>query len=543
VGKIALTDIKWFLIMGIEKIDEAADISQLHNNRIITNLMFMIWQSRKDLQQAFDINTKSGQEGFINWYDLSVTREYGISITNEEASDCKVSDKDHNTTAGYSPLGQAYSYIFRFESKLSRASQCLPEFIRLRLKKIWLRSLSYAASLTANSSKNNQYPFSQFADPDILLPSNHFSGENGVSLIGYAHAELGMGEHVRMSAAALAETSVSFGVVNFDIGLPARHRASLDHGSLIESNRFKVNLFHINADQMLLTYCHLGKAFFENRYNIGYWAWELAKCPEDWKPILGLVDEVWAPSKFIQQAFSGITDLPVIHMPLCVSLPAFPKYSREYFSLPARTFLFVFAFDFFSYINRKNPFAAILAFKLAFPMDRTDVGLVIKVMNGDKKSSNWQRMMDLIDKDPRIFVLNQTMDRKEVLGLFDVCDCFISLHRSEGFGRGPAEAMLLGKPVIVTNYSGNIDFTLANNSCLVDFHLIPVESDQYIFSEDQVWADPDVEHAAWYMHKLVDEPDFYHKIGLAGSSYLKSNYNQSVIGNLYQKRLTELHLI
>jgi FkbM family methyltransferase len=364
----------------------------------------------------------------------------------------------------------------------------------------------------------------------------------GANLIGYAHAELGMGEHVRMSAAALEGTSVQFGVVNFDVGVASRQGATLEHGEVIPDNRFAANIFHINADQMFIAYCRLGREFFANKYNIGYWAWELAKCPADWLPVLKMMDEVWAPSRFIQQAFVERADIPVEYMPLCVTLPEFNRLDRRHFDLPDRAFMFLYAFDFFSFLDRKNPFAAIRAFKRAFPEGKSDVCLVLKVMNGKDESPLWVNMMQLIDGDPRIVVINRTLNRNEMLALLDTSDCFLSLHRSEGFGRGPAEAMYLGKPVIVTNYSGNTDFTLADNSCLVDFKLIPVEDGQYPCHQGQRWADADVEHAAWYMKKLYADRAYASDLGARGKAYIHENFNQRTVGAIYESRLKKLGL-
>lgn len=528
--------------MGVEKIDAPAELEQFLGDRSVTNLMLLVWHSRKDLQQAFDIHTRAGQKAFVNWYDVSSSREYGIALSGAAQTGTNSSNGNAGQARRFSPW-LLYSRLFALESRLARASRWLPKWIRTRAKHAWLRLMSRAALATARSANNHEVhmPGSETKSTLPAFPSQE--GDKGVNLIGYAHAELGMGEHVRMSAAAFSETTVPFGVVNFNIGVQSRQKASLDHGALSESNRYRANLFHINADQMLLAFSHLGRSFFERRYNIGYWAWELAKCPEEWVPVFGMVDEIWAPSRFIQNAFAERTNLPVVYMPLCVTLPAVPKYSRKYFGLPEEPFLFLFTFDFFSYIDRKNPFASILAFQEAFDRNRNDVGLVIKVMNGDVKSADWGRMVQLIDGDPRIVVVNRNMDRSEILGLFDVCDCFVSLHRSEGFGRGPAEAMYLGKPVIVTNYSGNTDFTLPDNSCLVDFQLVAVGKGQYPFEEGQVWADPSVEHAAWYMNKCVTDSEYCQRLGRAGADYIHNHYNQRLIGGMYQQRLSELGVV
>jgi glycosyltransferase involved in cell wall biosynthesis len=364
----------------------------------------------------------------------------------------------------------------------------------------------------------------------------------GANLIGYAHAEIGMGEHVRMSAAALEKTTVQFGVVNFNAGVASRQMATLDHGKVVSGNPFAANIFHVNADQMFVAYRHLGDRFFSNRYNIGYWAWELAKCPPESRFASKIMDEIWAPSRFIQQAFGESADIPVEYMPLCVVLPEFERLGRQHFGLPGRAFVFLYTFDFLSFLERKNPFAAIRAFKLAFPDRRAESCLVLKVINGKDESPLWASMIQLIDGDPRIVVINRTLNRSELLALFETSDCFLSLHRSEGFGRGPAEAMYLGKPVIVTNYSGNTDFTLADNSCLVDFKLIPVEKGQYPCYQGQQWADADVQHAAWYMKKLNADSAYASDVGARGRAYIHENFNQRAIGANYESRLKKLGL-
>jgi glycosyltransferase involved in cell wall biosynthesis len=379
---------------------------------------------------------------------------------------------------------------------------------------------------------------------ESTLAPRPLSGKVGTNLIGYVHAELGMGEHVRMSAAAFSKVGTDFCVVNFNHGVASRQDAKLEHGKVDDHAHYRTNIFHVNADQMLLSYAKLGHNFFANRYNIGYWAWELSKCPEEWYEVVDLVDEIWAPSKFIQSAFAEITGKPVIYMPLCVSLPTNKKdYFRKDFGLSDGVYLFLYTFDFFSYMDRKNPFAAIRAFKVGFPHGSEPVALVLKVMNGVDSDPRWIEMLELIGGDQRIIIINKTLDRDALLGLFSVCDAYVSLHRSEGFGRGPAEAMYLGKPVIVTNYSGNTDFTLLDNSCLVDYRLIPVEVEQYVFEKGQVWADPNIEHAAWFMQKLFNDRGYADRVGQAGQLYVKKNFNPSVVGDMYHTRLENIGLL
>jgi len=365
----------------------------------------------------------------------------------------------------------------------------------------------------------------------------------GVNLVGYAQAEIGMGEHVRMTAAALQHTDMPFGVLNVRATAGGRQQGQLEHGRLIEQPLHPVNLIHVNADQMLHLLGQHGAGLFNGRYNIGYWAWELSRWPAPWRPMFDLVQEVWAPSTFIRDAVAAATTLPVKHMPLCVTLPAIdPRLDRRHFGLDEHAFHFLYTFDFQSFVERKNPKAAIAAFREAFARGSEPVRLVLKTMNVRPEDPGWQELLALIQSDPRIVLIDRTLSRAEVLGLCNSCDAFVSLHRAEGFGRGPAEAMYLGKPVIVTAYSGNLDFTNEHTAALVNHRLVPVGTGEYPMHEGQVWAEPDVSHAAWHMRRLADEPSWAQALGQAGRAFVNENLNPARVGGLYAARLRELGL-
>jgi len=470
--------------MSIETLNRPADIEQHSSEEGISNFLYLIWLSRPDLQSVFDISTVEGQAAYRSWAKDSIQREYGM--TPVFAGPTNAAPENRRASQSANPLD-------------------------------WMKRI-------------------------LRHPKAVASPRRGATLIGYAEGVLGMGEHVRMSAEALSKTSTPFGVLDIDPG--PHHKRSWSNGNfpMVTDNRYRANIFHVNADQMLHAYCQLGADFFRNRYNIGFWAWELSKCPMNWLPVIGMVDEVWAPSRFIQDCFTAVTDKPVTYMPLCVELPQFEKRRPSYFGLPEDHKLFLYTFDFLSYIDRKNPFAAIRAFKKAFPKGEK-AALVLKIMKGDPDSPKWREMIALIDGDPRIKVINEVMTRNDVLALTDVCDCFVSLHRSEGFGRGPAEAMYLGKPVIVTGYSGNMDFTRPGASLLVDYKLVAVRAGQYVFEADQVWADVDEEDAARKMRQVFEGGAEIADIAREGQRVIRSEFSYERISQNMNDRLRELCLI
>ena len=371
----------------------------------------------------------------------------------------------------------------------------------------------------------------------------------GVLLIGHPYGVLGIGENIRLSAAACSAAQVPFGIRSVygehGVHVAEVHKDFLFMDKISRAGAYRTNVFHLNADEMGNARKLLGKDLFADRYNIGYWSWELSHFPEAWHPSLQLVDEVWAPSRFIEQAIADKTSSPVIRMPLAVDFPEPNGVHREAFGLPEDRFLFLFFFDFTSYVHRKNPHAVIRAFLQAFPdLSDTRVGLVIKMNGMGLRPKEYQAFLESIDcEDPRIILIDKVLTDRETKSLVKLCDCFLSLHRSEGFGRGLAEAMYLGKPVIATGYSGNLDFTNAHNSCLVDYQLIPVREDEYPFGKGQKWADPDIEHAVWFMKRVVTEPHYAQTIGQHAADFIKTHHSSQAVGTKYRGRLEALNLL
>jgi len=501
--------------MPIDQLHAPVDLPPTSKGEAISNLMHLIWRARPDLQATFDLQDARDRERFIRWYRDTAPREFRMPALIPV-----------NGQIPATPTNLLYGMKAMAE-RVSRFGQWLPLPVRRRLLRGWTRA---GIALSAWGVGRREEIASQQLQP-------------GVNLVGYANGLLSLGEHMRMTAVAFGTTSCEVAFVDYRNGARDRQQAAVERVPLAESNRFSVNLFHINADQMINAYCHFGHGFFEQRYNIGFWAWELEVFPVGWVPAIDFLDEIWAPSRFVQQALTRTTDRPVTLMPQCVELPPFERRNRAYFGLPDTACLFIFVFDFLSYIDRKNPIAAVRAFKAAFPKGEEKAGLVMKVMNADVRDPRWCAMLSEIAGDSRIVIINEAMSRAESLALLDCCDCFVSLHRSEGFGRGPAEAMALGKPVIVTNYSGNTDFTLPDNSFLVNYKLVPVQPGQYVFGEGQVWAEPDVDHAARHMRTVHEDRAEAERIARRGQAHVRAALSAREVGSLMTRRLSELGLI
>lgn len=378
-------------------------------------------------------------------------------------------------------------------------------------------------------------------------PARWLEREPGVLLVGHPYLISGRGEDVRTAAVALDAQAVPFQLRNtYDGGV--EHQPKLANfpffGRLSREARYRANLFMLNADEMLPARAHLGEELFAGSYNIGCWAWELSQFPDAWLPALELVDEIWAPSRFIQQAIAERTAKPVIRMPLAVE-PEESRLSRAHFGLPDDRFLFLFFFDFSSFVARKNPWAVIEAFERAFPETaREHLGLVIKLNGAHLRPDDYRAFLEHASiRRPGVYLIDQVLSDPEIRGLMQGCDAFVSLHRAEGFGRGPAEAMYFGKPVIVTGYSGNLDFCNDLDCCLVDHTLVPVREDEYPFGKGQLWAEADVEQASWFMRRLVTDADYARAIAARGAAAIREFNSAAAVGQRYRARLARLGLI
>ncbi|MEK3725873.1 glycosyltransferase [Paenibacillus sp. FSL H8-0034] len=359
----------------------------------------------------------------------------------------------------------------------------------------------------------------------------------GINLLGYARAEMGVGESCRLAANSLNAVGVPFGIINFT-GISNSRLSDLTWAHKeISVPSYSVNVFHINAEQMPEINLLYGNSLFENRYNIGYWHWELPDFPDEWQNSFKYVDEIWVPSTFVGDAISIKSPVPVIKIPHSIEVKIMEQRNRAYYKLPEKAFLFLTMFDVKSFSERKNPKASIDAFKLAFGPNDMNVGLVVKVNRFKSNFNGLDMLTELISNYKNIYLIDETISRNDVNALINVTDCFISLHRSEGFGLGFAEAMYLGKPVIGTNWSSNTDFMNEKNACLVDYKLVQLEKDYGPYKSYQYWADPSVQHASEYMIKLISNKEYYNMISSEGESHIKSLHSPIVIGQLIRKRL------
>ncbi len=334
---------------------------------------------------------------------------------------------------------------------------------------------------------------------------------SGIRVAGYLRAEMGVGQLGRLATAVVEATGIPCSTYVYD-----RTSSRQEHPFVgNDSDEFNVNLICVNADELPGFAAAVGPEFFHGKYTIGLWAWELETFPASFSPAFDLVDEVWAISDFVRQAVSGATTKPVFSFPLPVVPPTVPSTTdSQILGLP-QAFTFLFCFDMLSIFERKNPLALLDAFSRAFDDGEGPV-LVIKAINGEMRRADLERLRSAAAKRGDVVILDQYLGYDDNAALMNRCDCYVSLHRSEGFGLTMAEAMALGKPVIATAYSGNLEFMDGANSLLVPWRPGAVPPGCAPYPEGSPWADPEIDSAARLMRLVYDDPAQAAEIGRRG---------------------------
>lgn len=370
------------------------------------------------------------------------------------------------------------------------------------------------------------------------LDIQSISPASGVNLVGYLAAELGIGEGTRSLAKALLAAGIPYSAV--DVGFQTQH-AQRDTAMLAHAvpTRFPIDIIYVNADQTATITSHLKHKGLQSNYRIGYWVWEQPQLPSSALGAFAHVDEIWVPSTFAYHAIAPYSPVPVIIIPHALELSPSRNLSRTQMGLPEDKLLVLVMYDFHSYQYRKNPQAAIAAFRQA-ALERKDTALVIKTINGHHYAQERAALGRSVRDLPNVIFIDEFLTRQQTWDLQASCDIFLSLHRAEGFGLAPAEMMYLGKPVVATGWSANTDFMTHDNSFLVKYRLETLLNPIGVYPAGQPWAEADIDHAASCLTLLLDNPALRQKMGAKAAADVRAQLSPKSIGALVQQRLSLL---
>jgi glycosyltransferase involved in cell wall biosynthesis/SAM-dependent methyltransferase len=385
----------------------------------------------------------------------------------------------------------------------------------------WLRSSAAEGSISAG-----------LLPPALPRPNAHVGNgrvphsappEPGINVVGYISSARGVGEVARQIYAALRNN----GVPVTTIDSPAEpYRIEAELANLREeAHPYDFNLLCVNADMLPAVATALGDDFFRNRHSAGLWFWEVSHFPEMWRRSFEYVDEVWVGSNHIAQALRPVSPIPVrtVRLPIVPALPE--NLDRAELGMP-EGFCFLFVFDYRSVFRRKNPLGLVDAFCRAFEPGEGP-SLVIKSICGDEFPAEREQLARAVEGRPEIHLLESTVSVGAKNAMIAGCDCYVSLHRSEGLGLTMAEAMYFGRPVIATGYSGNLDFMNAENSFLVPHTMAAIGADADPYPADKEWAEPDLEAAAALMRQVYAHPADAIKRGERAAADIRRTHSPS----------------
>lgn len=503
--------------------------------------MWWIWLLRADVRCGRPIHDPAAQRDFVAWWFLFGWNEYPTL--------CSVYPPAVPVAAEPVPHGSHGCTVPRLLSRLYESRLDLQahfpasHFAGAARLVTWFRDFGAAELpqarflLEANLLAGSGHGAEPCPAPARLAGRETWQGSGafGVNLIGFGRAESGVGEDVRMLARALQAASVPFAVLDV-LPITGGRRSDRTLDALLSQDLlYPLSIVCMPAFDTAGLWLGAQHSLLRAPVNIGYWSWELPKFPPEWCDVYDLVNEIWAPSVFVRNAHASALAPRVQLIPAPVEVPPVLTAQRSSHGLRDDCWIAIVPFDPNSFMTRKNPAAAVRAFRRAFPSDDA-VCLIIRVNGNPAPTPEWQELLREIGQDRRIRVLDDTWDRAEALSLLAACDALISLHRAEGFGRNIAEAIALGVPVVATEFAGPADFLRASEA--VRHEPVALTDNDYPFGAGQNWAEPSIDDAARKLRRLRSTGKGVSPSRIAAFA---AKHAPSVVGPLMARRLRDLY--
>lgn len=340
-----------------------------------------------------------------------------------------------------------------------------------------------------------------------LIPQSRvriFENGQAIEVVGLFYNASGLGESARLCAQQLKDEGFKVRCTSIEDFLFKQKEIPWEFVNTAREDEIGCRIIHLNPPMIPPYALRTGLQKFSSIYNIGYWAWELEKLPAEWIKSMRYINAIISPSNFTTATMRRHTDKPVMTVPHPVKIASAASNIREKIGLKPTDFLVSCVFSLQSSLERKNPKALIEAFLKAFG-NSSNVYLVFKI---SKIGKGKEALSELARSHKNIFFIDDVWSRGDILGLIQTSNVYASLHRAEGFGLALAEAMLLGTPVMATNWSGNVDFCNDRNSFPVNYTMTSVKSRHTEFSKvkNAVWAEADEEQAAAILKSIYSNP-------------------------------------
>lgn len=353
-------------------------------------------------------------------------------------------------------------------------------------------------------------------------------------IVGFLNQTSGLGDAARKSHDALK--AAGFPVYGIDVTGTLMHEANYP-GFRFEDGRGVVGagtiILHVSGPSIPRAMAFLGGRLVAGKRVVAHWFWELPELPGDWRSARPFVHDFCASTHFVADAIRPLAADRPVHV---VNYPLNDIAARHGSGRAANPFTALVLFNIASNFARKNPCAAIRAFRLAFG-DDPDAKLVVKYLNASAWPDAVKEMHAAADGAANIVMNDAVLDDAGINALYAESDVVVSLHRAEGLGLAIAEAMMRGIPVIATNWSGNADFFTAACGFPISYRLVPIEDPQANYAgkgvawndpADARWAEPDVEEAAAALRALKSDPDLCRRLGAAGREQARAFFDPAL---------------
>ena len=497
--------------------------------RPMPRLLRRLHRTSKDLQKLFDIGTAAGRAEYFAWYRLNGKREVPIAppLPLYAAAPSKELARPALTSRAVTGLQTAAA--LRAEA---RGLPTRPRGERSAARASLTRGSPDRASGAASAVKHG-----------AARAASGGAARFGANLVGFAYGELGIGEDVRMLSQAFAAAGIEHAVIDMPTLAHTRSEDRSVASRVLDRIRYPVTIFCVSPFDAGELHARGRHDLFGADYNIGYWPWELPDMPLVWREVYGLVDEVWAASRYTGAAFQRSAPVPVQVLPPCVDIPRLAKVkaaARQLRDSRRGRFRFFYPFDRNSYLARKNPSAAIDAFRRAFPPGDRGVELMLRVNGESGNDDDVSRLRNAVRADQRIMLREGTLPKADALALLASSDCLVSPHRAEGFGRNIAEAILLQVPVLATRFGGCVDFLHDNEA--IDWRPVAIRDGEYPFAHGQWWAEPDVEQLARRMREICGaRREEAQRATAERRGQFRGVYSPAAAGARYAARLRDIH--